>query len=215
MKRGREEFDDEDIKTFHHACVYRDMATVQEFIERGIDVNVKEEFKRTGLHRAAFYGNFDVAKVLIKNGADANAVDKDNTTPLHCAASNGHVDVAKVLILNGADVNAANKYDQTPLYIGFFNAHEDIVFVLIQSGAVIDKKVLEEDDDGLLVPINDRMNLLRAGKPIGTSLMADEDRRFMWELAFSLVIQNRSVAFKAYYTIRSFITFHGIFMARG
>ena len=37
----------------------------------------------------------------------------------------------------------------------------------------------------------------------------------MWNLAFSLVIQNRSLAFKAYYTIRSFITFYGIFMAYG
>ena len=37
----------------------------------------------------------------------------------------------------------------------------------------------------------------------------------MWELAFSLTIQHRAAAFKAYYTIRSFITFHGIFMADG
>ena len=37
----------------------------------------------------------------------------------------------------------------------------------------------------------------------------------MWNLAFSLTIQHRAAAFKAYYTIRSFITFHGIFMADG
>ena len=37
----------------------------------------------------------------------------------------------------------------------------------------------------------------------------------MWNLAFSFTIQNRAAAFKGYYTIRSFITFHGIFMADG
>ena len=37
----------------------------------------------------------------------------------------------------------------------------------------------------------------------------------MWNLAFSFTIQYRAAAFKAYYKIRSFITFHGIFMADG
>ena len=37
----------------------------------------------------------------------------------------------------------------------------------------------------------------------------------MWNLAFSFTIQYRGAAFKAYYAIRSFITFHGIFMAHG
>ena len=82
-------------------------------------------------------------------------------------------------------------------------------------GAVIDENALEDDETGLLVPINDRMNLLRAGKRPETSLMSNQERRFMWELAFSLTIQHRAAAFKAYYTIRSFITFHGIFMGDG
>ena len=37
----------------------------------------------------------------------------------------------------------------------------------------------------------------------------------MWNLAFSLTVQHPAAAFKAYYTIRSFITFHGIFMVDG
>ena len=35
----------------------------------------------------------------------------------------------------------------------------------------------------------------------------------MWNLAFSFTWKYRAAAFKAYYAIRSFITFHGIFMA--
>ena len=37
----------------------------------------------------------------------------------------------------------------------------------------------------------------------------------MWNLAFSFTTQHPAAAFKAYYTIRSFITFHGMFMANG
>ena len=45
--------------------------------------------------------------------------------------------------------------------------------------------------------------------------MSNEEKRFMWNLAFSFTIQHRAAAFKAYYKIRSFITFHGIFMGPG
>ena len=37
----------------------------------------------------------------------------------------------------------------------------------------------------------------------------------MWNLAFSFTITHRVAAFKAYYAIRSFITYNGIFMGRG
>ena len=37
----------------------------------------------------------------------------------------------------------------------------------------------------------------------------------MWNLAFSLTIKHRVAAFKAYYSIRSFITYNGIFMGLG
>ena len=48
-----------------------------------------------------------------------------------------------------------------------------------------------------------------------TTLMSDEEKRFMWNLAFFFTIKHRVAAFKAYYSIRSLITFHGIFMGPG
>ena len=45
--------------------------------------------------------------------------------------------------------------------------------------------------------------------------MSKEESQFMWDLAFSFTWKYRVAAFKAYYAIRSFITYHGIFMARG
>ena len=93
--------------------------------------------------------------------------------------------------------------------------HVACILQLLCFGAVIDEEALEDDKTGLLGQINDRMNLLRAGKRPETSLMSNEEREWMWNLAYSLTIQHPAAAFKAYYTIRSFITFHGIFMAGG
>ena len=182
------------------------------------DVNAVKKYNGTALHSAAVNGHVDVANVLIQNGADVNAVDEDNVTALHRAACDGHVDVAKVLIQNGADVNVVHKYRRksgTPLHDAAKNRHVVCTLQLLCFGAPIDKKALEDDKTGLLGEINNRMKLLRAGKRPGTSLMSNEERRFMWNLAFSLTSQHPAAAFKAYYTIRPFITFHGIFMAKG
>ena len=159
----------------------------------------------------------DMAKVkdFIKRGIDVNVKDKYENTALKLAAREGHIDVAKVLIQNGADVNAVYEDKMTPLHDAAKNRHVVCTLQLLCFGASIDKKALEDDKTGLLGQINDRMNLLRAGTRPGTSLMSDEERRFMWNLAFSFTIQHPAAAFKAYYTIRSFITFHGLFMAGG
>ena len=50
---------------------------------------------------------------------------------------------------------------------------------------------------------------------MGTTLMSKEESHFMWNLAFFFTIKHRVAAFKAYYSIRSFITYNGIFMAHG
>ena len=96
------------------------------------------------------------------------------------------------------------------------NYHIRCALHLLCSGAKIGacKYDLNLDNTGHLGPINDRLKSLRAGNGM-TPLMSDEERRFMWNLAFSFTIQYRGAAFKAYYAIRSFITFHGIFMAHG
>jgi len=200
---------------------------VKLLIQNGADVNAVNKKKETPLHDSAHGGHADVAKVLIQNGADVNAVDCEKSTALHAAIgdpmfflSNYGADVATLLIKNGVDVNAVNKDKASALscLVGK-NGHIDImnrlVLQLLCFGVEIDKFALRHDKWELLRPINDRVNLLRAGKRIGTSLMSNEERRFMWNLAFCFTIKYRGAAFKAYYAIRSFITYNGIFMGYG
>ena len=123
--------------------------------------------------------------------------------------------LVKVRVRDYADVNAPTTQNETPLHRAAAAGHVAPTLQLLCFGAVIPKEAFQDDTTGLLGQINDRMSLLRAGKRPETSLMSNEERQFMWNLAFSLTLQHRTAAFKAYYTIRSFITFHGIFMANG
>ena len=202
----------------HIAANFGRAGIVSVLLRNGADVNAVDEWNKTALHLAAHKGHVDVAKVLIQNGADVNAVGEYQWTALHWAADEGHVNVVQVLLQNGADVNAVGEYQWTALHWAVCrNTVRNVrcTLQLLCFGAEINEKTIKADRRGFLRPIYDRLTSLRKGTGMETTLMSDEERRFMWNLAFSFTIQHRGAAFKAYYAIRSFITFHGIFMAPG
>ncbi len=170
----------------------------------------------TYLHFAAFLGDDDATKSLIQeDDVEMNAVNNNKHTAIHFAAKYGHVDVAKVLLQNGADVNAGDKYKRTALYWAAQYGRTYCTLQLLCFGAEIDEKAIKDDKTKLLRPIESRLELLRNGNRIGTSLMSDEERRFMWNLALVLAIKHPAIAFRTHQRIRSFVTFHGIFMGPG
>ena len=149
-------------------------------------------------------------------------VDGDNFTALHRAAYKGHVDVLKALLQSYADVNAIpvpvnaiTEEKHTALRFTVSRGDIHCTLLLLCCGAEIDEVSIKKDKTKLLRPIETKLKLLRSGNRMGIALMSDEERRFMWNLAFCFTIKQRVAAFKAYYAIRSFITFHGIFMGPG
>ena len=114
----------------------------------------------------------------------------------------------KVLLQKGADVNAVQKDKWTAIkYAARFGTIE-CTLRLLCCGAKMDYfKLLEL--------INDRGNLLRDESTMGATLMSNEERHFMWHVAWFLDQKCPEATFKAYCAIRSFITFHGIFMGLG
>eukprot|EP00938_MAST-03A_sp_MAST-3A-sp1_P000617 g617.t1 len=192
-------------------------------IQNGADVNIVDKKKRSALRIALFKRHTEVAKVLIQNGADANEFGI-----LHSAAKKGYADVVKLLLQNGADVNSVLKeyrdgkisksttaLDLAVRHVGKY-AQVPCALLLICFGAEIDERTIEFDRKAkILRPIVKRLKLLRSGKSIGASMLSNEERRFMWNLALSFTIKHRAVAFRMYYKICSYITFHGIFMGLG
>jgi ankyrin repeat protein len=75
---------------------------VERLIDKGADVNARDEAGWTPLHYAAFSGHKDVAELLIAKGADVNTKNDSGETPLHIAEHNVHKDVADLLKKHGA-----------------------------------------------------------------------------------------------------------------
>jgi len=99
----------------HDAAKSGDLAGVQAELDKGADVDTKDDMGITPLHEAVQRGRKEIAELLITNGADVNAKNEYGTTPLHHAAREGHNVIAELLIAEGADVNAKNDGGFTPV----------------------------------------------------------------------------------------------------
>lgn len=81
-------------------------------IDKGADVNLGDNYKRTPLMNAISYENLGVIKLLTDNGADVNAKDYAGFTPLMFTSS---PKIVELLIDRGADVNIKNNEGYTAL----------------------------------------------------------------------------------------------------
>jgi ankyrin repeat protein len=203
-------------KALHVSSRYGHVDVAKLLIQSGADVKAVDMVGQTSLHVSSRYGHIDVAKLLTQNGVDVNAVTKTHRTSLHFTTWKGHFNVAKLLIQNGADVNAVDEDNESVLYCASFRSNSvPLTLEVLCFGANIDEKSLQIDRTGLLVQIKERLEKLRNGEYRITNLCSNEENKFKWSLAFCLTLKYKVAAFKAYYSIRSFITYHGIFMAPG
>ena len=105
-----------------------DASKIKYLIERGADVNAKEEYGNTPLHWASIENHIELAKLLIERGADVNAKRNDGETPLHQASWKNRIETAKLLLERGADLEAKCNRGKTPLYW----AHSDEMKTLLK-----------------------------------------------------------------------------------
>ncbi|KAH9023289.1 ankyrin repeat-containing domain protein, partial [Lactarius pseudohatsudake] len=140
---------------------------VRLLLERGVDVNARDEEQATPLHLAFYYGDDDnVAKVLLDHGALVNAKDIRGQTPLHRVVLGNHdyhsftteyaagswdrkgypkraVRLARRLLERGADVNAQNEDHETPLHLASRLRLLDMAQILLKHGANVNVKNFE------------------------------------------------------------------------
>ncbi len=92
-----------------------DAFKIQDLLERGADVNAKDNIGSSTLHWASSMNELEIAKLLIDRGADVKAKDDWGKTPLHRASWNNHIEIAELLLNRGANLEAKDVYEQTPL----------------------------------------------------------------------------------------------------
>ena len=130
----------------HDAAESGDLAGVQAELDKGANVNAKNQNGATPLHRAAWFGHKEIVELLIAKGADVNAKDDSQSshyvgTPLNCAAWKGHKEIAELLIANGADVNAKSDwFERTPLHDAIWEGRKEVIELLIAKGADVNAK---------------------------------------------------------------------------
>ena len=103
----------------HGAVAGGDFNAVKQFLEEGIEVDLKveNEVRPTPLHTAVMYNQGDIVKLLIVEGADVNANTEKEVTPLMYAAFGGSMELVELLIGEGADVNAEDSGQKTALEV--------------------------------------------------------------------------------------------------
>ncbi len=85
----------------HDAAEEGDLAGVQAELDKGANVNTKNNRGKTSLHRAAEKGHKEIAELLIAAGADVNAKDKNGETPRDRAISRNKTEIADLLRKHG------------------------------------------------------------------------------------------------------------------
>ncbi len=112
------------------------IATIESIIEKGEDINAKQNRnKRTLLHLAAKKGYAKAVKLLLDNNADVNAREVMDATPLHLAILEDKVEIVQILITYGADLDAKSSYSSTPLHNAVLFGKVEITKLLIENGA--------------------------------------------------------------------------------
>ncbi len=95
-------------------------------LDKGADVNGRDDFGDTALLVAADGGHYAVVKLLIERGAEVNITDSANDTPLTLAAARKHVEVVKLLLAKGADAEAKNNRGETALSIASAKGFKEV-----------------------------------------------------------------------------------------
>lgn len=87
----------------HYASYLGFENVVQRLLEKGADVNAKNEKEGTALHLAAEKGHEAIARLLLEAGAEVDSEYSWGATPLYNAVLYGHSIIVRLLLAKGAN----------------------------------------------------------------------------------------------------------------
>ena len=107
-------------------------------IDKGAQLEVKDEYGKTPLHCAAIQSNVEIVRLLCDHGADVEARTNNGVGPLHLAVFNGHISIVKELIEErNAEVNARDDERRTALWWAQQHNEHDIAAYLFSHGGIV------------------------------------------------------------------------------
>ena len=112
-----------------------DLPAARALLDRGVNVNMKDNAGQTALGVAVYYGNLKMVQLLFDRGADVNAGRYDGVTALMIAAQNGYPGIVQYLLDRGAKVHAKNRRGKTVLMYAKESGRTDVIQLLRRAGA--------------------------------------------------------------------------------
>jgi cytohesin len=123
-------------KALLSAAEIGDLDEVHRILDKGADIEAKDDHGRTPVSWAAERGHAEAVGVLLKAGADIEAKDGYGRTPVSWAAERGHAEAMGVLLKAGADIEAKDDYfGRTPVSWAAERGHAEAVGVLRNRGS--------------------------------------------------------------------------------
>ena len=99
----------------------KNLAVVEQLLDRGVNPNAVDWRGRTAVHVAARHGAAKNLHAILQAGGSPNVQDQDGNTPLHVAIregeSNGKVNVVKALLAGHADPCIRDAKGHTPYHV--------------------------------------------------------------------------------------------------
>ena len=139
--------------SLHYAAAKGCAASVQLFLDHGVDYEAIHTLGRTAFHSAARWGRTNCMDILLSHGAEVTAapigckasgpedewqLEVEGCTPLICAAEHGHVAAVKLLLEHGAAVNVIRVDGKTALSCAMESGNIEIVQLLLNNSADIE-----------------------------------------------------------------------------
>ena len=131
----------------HLASYWGGFRVAQLLLNRGVNIDVRDERCRTPLHEVLTgLGDsspdyfVDAARFLLDHGADVDAEDNNRSTPLHVISQHGNVKAARLLLGHGACVDALDDGHSTPLHFASQGGNVEVARVLLEHGANINSQ---------------------------------------------------------------------------
>lgn len=119
--------------TLMAAAYNGDEEVAADLVERGTDLEAKDEDGQTPLMYAANAGQTAIVGLLLDRGADVNARDKQSSTPIMFAAQHGHAETVRRLLEAGPDLDVQGDHGFTALGFARQSGHDETTRLLEQA----------------------------------------------------------------------------------
>lgn len=92
-------------RSFFEVAKSGDLLGIREILEKGENVDIRDNAGNTPLLVAVCFGHIEVVKLLISHGADVNAVCEGGYTPFRMAERTGEREIEVLLLKHGAHLD--------------------------------------------------------------------------------------------------------------